>query len=65
MKASTNDRAQSPMTDTTMDLSGILPRNYHEDCLRGIAEAARQLIIQTDAECTIWTQWHERSAHRT
>ncbi len=65
LKASTKDRAKSPMTDTTMELSDFLPRDDHEDCLHGIVEAVLQLIIQTDAECTIWTQWYERSVHRT
>ncbi len=53
------------MTDTTMELSDFLPRDDHEDCLHGIVEAVLQLIIQTDADCTIWTQWYERSVHRT
>lgn len=53
------------MTKTNMDLSELLAKHDQGDFLRNFAEAAMQLIMETDVEGLIDAGRHKRSGGRT
>ena len=53
------------MTKTNMDLSELLAKQDGGDCLRAVAEAVLQLIMEADVEGLIGAGKHERADQRT
>jgi putative transposase len=52
---------EDPMTDERMALVELLQKSGESDCLRAVAEAVLQILMEADVEGLIGAGRHERS----
>jgi putative transposase len=65
LRGFTLELKEAPMTEERLPLAELLAKAGDDDSLRGVAEAALQLLVEADAEGVIGARRHERSGDRT